>query len=360
MPLTERENYIRNARRTGPEYMPCQVHVSMASWDQWRGEMEKVALRHPTIFPSFRKGMYDFDNLPFAAHQRKGEPFRDSWGVLWKTDVNGLTGVAVEHPLDDWSKLKDWRPPDPMKDGKFGPVHWEKIRENVAAAKARGDLTSGGVDHGFILLRLADLRGFEALMLDFADRSPELRELIEIVDRYNRTVVDQYVDMGVDVMGLAEDLGAQTASLISPAMFREWCLPSYQRLTAPCREAGILALLHSDGYIMDLMDLFEEAGIDIVNPQDLCNGIDDLARVCKGRFCVRLDVDRQRIVPFGTRREIRDLIEEEVGKLGSPRGGLELLCGVYPPTPPENVDALCCAMEEFRTYWFDGHRAGTG
>jgi uroporphyrinogen-III decarboxylase len=28
--------------------------------------------------------------------------------------------------------------------------------------------------------------------------------------------------------------------------------------------------------------------------------------------------------------------------------------GIYPPTPPENVDALCSALEEFRTYWWDG------
>ena len=45
------------------------------------------------------------------------------------------------------------------------------------------------------------------------------------------------------------------------------------------------------------------------------------------------------------------LIEEGVRKLGSPKGGLELVCGIYPPTPPENVDAIACAFEEFREYW---------
>jgi hypothetical protein len=105
---------------------------------------------------------------------------------------------------------------------------------------------------------------------------------------------------------------------------------------------------------MELIDLLIEAGVTIINPQDLCNGIDNLAREVKGRVCISLDVDRQKIVPFGTRREIRELVREEVMKLGSPRGGLMLVAGIYPPTPPENVDALCCAMEEFRTYWWDG------
>jgi len=105
---------------------------------------------------------------------------------------------------------------------------------------------------------------------------------------------------------------------------------------------------------MEFMDEFVKAGVDIINPQDLLNGVDNLARDVKGRMCIRLDVDRQTIVPFGTRQEIRELIEEEVRTLGSPAGGLEFICGIYPPTPPENVDAVCSALEEFRTYWWDG------
>lgn len=79
----------------------------------------------------------------------------------------------------------------------------------------------------------------------------------------------------------------------------------------------------------------------ILNPQDLCSSIDELARHVKGRVRVALDTDRPRIVPFGTRQEIRELIREQVVKLGSPEGGLMLDAGIYPPTPAENVDALC-------------------
>jgi uroporphyrinogen-III decarboxylase len=122
----------------------------------------------------------------------------------------------------------------------------------------------------------------------------------------------------------------------------------------PCRGAGALVALHSDGHVMELMDEFIRCGVDIINPQDLVNGIDNLAREVKGRMCIRLDIDRQSIVPFGTRAEIRELIEEEVKRLGSPGGGLGLTVGFYPPTPPENIDAVLSAIEEFRTYWWDG------
>ena len=357
--VSERENFIRNVRMAGPEYMPCSVVISMASWDQWRGQMEEVVMRHPVIFPDYKKGQYDWDNLPYGPGRHKGERLRDAWGCVWQCAVSGLEGIAVEHPLDDWSKLQNWQAPDPLKTGDREPVDWDAVRRNIADAKARGELTSGGLPHGFFLMRLTYLRGFENLMLDLATEPPQLRRLIEMVAAHSRTITGQYLAMDVDVLNLGEDLGTQTASVISPAMFRKWCVPEYKKLTRPFKKAGKIVFLHSDGYILDLMDAFEECGIDIVNPQDLVNGIDNIARVCKGRFCIRLDVDRQKIVPFGTRQEIRDLIEESVRKLGSPQGGLELIAGIYPPTPPENVDALCCAMEQFRTYWFAREKVET-
>lgn len=54
--LTVRENYIRNATFNYPEWIPSAVAISSASWDQFREDMEAVALRHPTFFPQVRKG----------------------------------------------------------------------------------------------------------------------------------------------------------------------------------------------------------------------------------------------------------------------------------------------------------------
>jgi hypothetical protein len=33
---------------------------------------------------------------------------------------------------------------------------------------------------------------------------------------------------------------------------------------------------------------------------------------------------------------------------------LKFTVGFYPPTPPRNVDAVLSALEEFRTFWWDG------
>jgi len=354
MPLSDRENYLRTASMTNPARIPCRVHISDASWDQHREAMEQVAARHPTIFPEFRPGRRSYDLWEFAPEARAGERFTDSWGCVWTSRINGIVGQVVEHPLADWAALEAYCPPDPMKWADREPVHWQSERRQNAVTRAEGRLTSGYIAHGFLLMRLWYLRGFENLMLDIAEGEPRLGPLIGLVNAYNRAFVEQWLKMGVDVMSFGEDLGSQTASIISPTAFGRWIAPAYKDLMQPCRRAGCHVYLHSDGYIMELMDILLDCGVTIINPQDLCNGIDDLGRHVKGRICIDLDIDRQKIVPFGTQREIHDLIEEEVRKLGSPHGGLMLKAGIYPPTPPENVDALCQAMEEFSTYWWDG------
>ena len=229
-----------------------------------------------------------------------------------------------------------------------------QARRDIETANAKGELTWGGLPHGFFFMRLTYLRGFNNMMIDMATGEPLLWDLIEVLYRHNRVLIDQYLAMNVDAVSIGEDLGSQASSIISPAMFHTYCTPTYERLIRPCREKGCHVMLHSDGYIMDLLDELIFAGVSIINPQDLCNGIDNLRRELKGRLCIRLDVDRQRIIPFGTRQEIRELIEEEVRLLGSAQGGLEFIAGIYPPTPPDHVDALACAFEEFQTYWFDG------
>lgn len=353
MALSNRENFLRNASLQGPEWTPMNVAISGATWKQFGEELEDVLVRHPILFPGFKKGERKAETEG-KAWRRASETFRDAWGVVWQREIDGLMGITIENPLDDWAKFDNYQAPDPMVQADRGDVDWEAIRKSNADARKQGKLTSGSTVHGFLFMRLYYIRGFENLMMDMATDEPRLQELIDMIVEHTLKIVNEYLSMGIDVMDFADDLGTQTASMVSPATFHKWITPAYKRVMQPCREAGAQVSLHSDGHMVELTDELLESGVSITNPQDLCNGIDEIARAMKGRVCIRLDIDRQDIVPHGTRKEIRDLIEEEVRKLGAPAGGLEFIAGVYPPTPPENIDALCSALEELRTYWWDG------
>ena len=94
-----------------------------------------------------------------------------------------------------------------------------------------------------------------------------------------------------------------------------------------------------------------ECGIDVLNLQDLVNGIDWIRQNIKDRVCIELDIDRQLITPYGTPEEINRLILDEVRTLGSRQGGLMMVYGLYPGVPLENVQALMDAMETYAFYY---------
>ena len=200
-------------------------------------------------------------------------------------------------------------------------------------------------------MTLMYIRGYENLICDMADDEPRLRRLIAMVEDFNTAVVDRHLQMGVEWMGYAEDLGMQRGPMLSPAHFRKFIKPSYERLMAPAREKGIIVLMHSDGDIRDLVSDLIDGGVEVVNLQDLVNGIDWIAGRLAGKVCVDLDVDRQRITRFGTPAQVDRLIREEVEKLGRVEGGLMMIHGVYPGIPLENIKATMDAMEKYATYW---------
>lgn len=352
MALTERENYLRTASLSGGEWIPARVSISDASWDQLRGDLEDVLVHHPRFFPGFERGRRDYDNYQFGPQSRKGETFVDGYGCVWHGEVDGIVGIVEGHPLESWDAFDEFEMPDPRTHKPLGPVNWDVERERMARLKQQGLLRAAGTEHGFLFLRLYYLRGFENLMLDMATGEPRLQQLIDMIVDYTLFQVERYLEMDIDVFGLAEDLGAQDRSVMGPRMFERWIAPAYRRLIEPCERAGVHLHNHSDGYVMDIIDQLLEIGMTICNIQDLVNGIDNIRDSLKGRVCIDLDVDRQSVVPYGTPAEIEELIEHEVRELGSESGGLMLTCGIYPPTPAENVHAVLSAIEKYQRHWW--------
>ena len=355
MPLTEGENWLRTVRMTNPDRMPYQIALLSPTWAALGRELEDVVLRHPRTWPGFERGSYDWKNIQHPPSQDPSQDFVDLWGSVWRTTRPGDVGVVVKPALQDQGDLDSFDPPDSSTyNGGIHPVDWDATRKRLAAVRAKGGLPRGGLDHGYHLLRLEYLRGFENLMCDMMDDTPVFRRLVEAVHQLNRTAVKNWIDAGARVISLPEDLGSQTGSLTGPRMFRKWVTPYHRELHDMAHDAGCLTDFHCDGNIMDVADQILEIGPDAFNPQDMANGVDNLAEAFKGKLCIRLDFDRQHAIPFSTPREIRELVEYEVRTLGSPEGGLMMRAGVRGDNiPPENIDALASALEDLCTYWFD-------
>lgn len=347
----QRDEWLSNVELRGCTQTPCTVHVSPAVWSEYRRDLAEVAARFPDVDANVPDGD-DWD--AFGLMHRRGEPFEDAWGCVWENLHDGMTGQVRRPPLPEWHALADYGPPSPARTDHFGPIDWDDERRLMESGRSAGVLTRGAISHGFFFQRLYYLRGFENLMADIAAGDERLDRLCGMVLTFNEGLVERYLEIGVDVMVFGDDLGMQERLTISPAAWRRYVRPAYEKLFGMCRDAGTHVYLHSDGYIVDILPDLLECGVTILNPQDLCNGLENIRRCLKGKVCVDLDLDRQRIVPFGTPEQIDAHVRRCVETLGSPRGGLMLTCGIYPGTPLENIEAVFRAMSAYCRHFSTG------
>jgi len=119
----------------------------------------------------------------------------------------------------------------------------------------------------------------------------------------------------------------------------------FKGIFSVCRNAGAHVLLSSDGRLLEIVDDLVECGVSRHDPQLRANSLEGIKAAYKGKMCIDLDLDRQ-MFPFCTPGDIRRQIEEVIGALGSPAGGLMITGAIYGGNVPlANIDALCSALE---------------
>ena len=347
---TVSQNTLIAIRFERPEYIPVIFWINPACWHHYEPQiLLGLMAEHRILFPEFNP---ENESVPeIAPWERAGVPYTDAWGCVWETTDDGITGTVTKHPLADWKALESFTPPDPAQTNGITTMDWSAIKQNILKAKSEGKYYVGSMEHGHTFQRLSYLRGYENLLFDMTDRETRLLRLIEMVETFNAGIVERYIDAGSAMICYPEDLGMQRGPMLSPEHFRTYIKPIYERIMAPAHKAGCLVHMHSDGDIRDLVDDLVFSGIDALNLQDLVNGIDWIEVNLKGRLCIDIDIDRQQITRFGSPEQIDKLIREEVEKLGSRKGGLMMIYGLYPGVTHENVKAVMDAMERYASYY---------
>jgi uroporphyrinogen decarboxylase len=334
----------------GTGEVPVWGGFSLATWIRYGDELHNLLDHYPAVqFGRIPRGV-DPHTLVGPAN-RLGPDYLDNWGCTWKCIREGMEGQIMEHPLAEIRHLRHYRAPDPLIYTEREFHNWGAFVHGCQESRATGEVVTIPGERFFE--RVHFLRGMEDALADMALETPEMDEIIELILGYNLTYLKHALQLGspVDVVSFGDDWGAQDRCLISPATFRRYFKPGYTKMYALCKQYGALTTQHSDGYTVDLWDDFLEAGLVGFNMQVNCVGIDAIEKRLKGKMCIIADVDRQKMVPFGTPAEVRQHIAEIVTRLGSPTGGLVLRIDIYPDVPLANIEAILAAVEEFQNYW---------
>jgi len=319
--MTTPDDRFRAMSYECPEYIPVSGSLLPATWKKYREELDELVARHPIIFGQPQEDR-DYDDI--QGTYREGEHV-DEWGCVWSNVREGCQAIVTGHPVPTREAVHSLKPPP----------------------------AGSGLCHGFMWLRLADLRGFEELMIDFAEEPPELQMLIDIVLEYNLGEVRRMLQNPPRMAHFGDDLGMQDSLAISPEKWRRYMKPCYTATYGLCREAGVPVYMHTDGHIIPIIRDLIECGVKVLNPQIRANGLDRLAAECKSKVCVNLDLDRQ-MFPFCAPEDIDPHVREAVEKLGAPEGGLWLSAECGPDVPLANIEAICQALETYRAYFRQG------
>jgi hypothetical protein len=351
--LTWKENYLRAIEFRQPEYIPSRLNPFWPIWNIHRERLESIALEHPLLFPGFKSNNIKYDMK--EGIKRLENSLMDPFGCVWKYTLKGYLGQVVYHPLEKWKNFEKYNFPDPEKgmpvEGNAYLQQWEKIFEVLDKERESGELLiQAGLPHSFFFQRLYHLRGFSNLLKDFITKPPQIYDLIEALTEYNLKLVDILLNSGkLNIINFGDDIGLQNRMPISPKTFREFIFPAYYKIFQRVRSKGVHVYYHSDGHIIEISDQLIETGIDILNLQDRINGVKQISNKFKGKLCIDLDIDYQKLIPFGKPDQIKRHINHIVEELSDRNGGLMMIAELHPPTNLENIKALCEAIEN--NFW---------
>ena len=80
MSLSNKENYLRTVKMTNPERMPFSIDLCGLTWRILQKDLEDVVLKHPKIWPGFKRGDVDWNNLSYHPMEDPDYgDFTDNW-----------------------------------------------------------------------------------------------------------------------------------------------------------------------------------------------------------------------------------------------------------------------------------------
>lgn len=274
--------------------------------------------------------------------------FVDGWGLTWQQPPSSAYYEIVRPPLAGATLADIDRYPWPDL---AHPSRFVGLRDKARAIQEAGYAVvalSGITPFEFSYM----LRGIQNWMIDLA-ANPEfaqalLRKLTDLMKAGAEQLLAEAGDY-IDVIVTGDDLGGQTAPLISPKMYRQMVKPLHAELFEMIkRRSKAKIFYHSDGNIYPLLNDLIEVGVDLLNPvQVSARNMGDTARLKRefgGRLAFCGAVDTQMVLPSGSVEEVRAEVRRRIQDL-APGGGyiLSSVHCIQPDVPPEN---LCVMFEE--------------
>lgn len=189
------------------------------------------------------------------------------------------------------------------------------------------------------------LRGFEDWYCDIALNAKVLEALfdaiLEVTLQAARNILKE-VGQEVDVVICGDDLGAQRRLQISHDHYLKYIKPRHAKYFRQIHDLSPAKFLfHTCGSVVSIIDDLIEIGVDALNPVQVAAAAMDpveLKRRYRGRMAFWGAMDTQHVLPHGSVRDVKKMVEERIEQMGEEGGYiLAAVHNIQPDVPLENI-----------------------
>ena len=281
--------------------------------------------------------VWDFGG-PAAKYEKfpitKGDPYEvgeyvDEWGCVFTNIHRGIIG-EVKHPLimdDDWNDAGNVHIPEEL-------LSFDIDQVNASCAQKKDKfLMAGCCPRPFEQLQF--IRGTVNLYMDLMDPSKGMLDFIEKMHDFYCRLLTKWAKTDVDALNMMDDWGSQNDLLISPSIWEEIFMPMYRDYIDIAHSHGKKMFMHSDGNTIRIIPKLIDLGLDALNTQIFCIGVDKLAQF-KGKITFWGEIDRQNLLPRGSLTDIDNAVQSVYDTLWQD-GGCIAQCEFGAGANPDNV-----------------------
>lgn len=275
----------------------------------------------------------------------KGDPhgigeYTDEWGCVFTNIQPGVIG-EVKKPLvadEEWADADKVHIPEELLSFEVEQVN-EECRKNRDLF-----LISPTLARPFEQLQF--IRGTVNLYMDLMDPPQAMLHFMEKMHEFYCRLFEKWAETEVDALMFMDDWGSQQDLLISPELWERYFMPMYRDYIDIAHRHGKKIFMHSDGNTIRILPKLIEMGLDAINTQIFCIGVEKL-RQFRGKITFWGEIDRQYLLPYGTREEIDAAIEQVYNTLWQD-GGCIAQCEFGPAGNPQNVYRVYEKWNEMR------------
>jgi len=281
---------------------------------------------------------------------------RDLWGVEYKYVTAGV-GAYWEPVAFPLLEVHD---PAALEDYPWPRVDWFDFSEldtQLAEYRDYAIMTAPGDASPGVFAVVQNLLGMERALIDMLLNPEFYQRLIDKIMEFQLPFLEKLFTEArgrIDFLRIGDDFGGQQGLLFSPELWRRFMQPALRAVSALAKRHGALYYHHSCGAIHELVPLFIETGVDVLDPlQVKAQGMEPtkLKAEFGRRICFSGGVDEQELLIRGTPEEVREGVRSLLGTMAFGGGFFvgpthNFQCDI----PTENIVAMYETARSWKYY----------